>query len=68
MRTKHVSTMNAIVIPETDSFIPIMVLGTFFGAALGQPALPIKGGNLIVIAAFQNFSISNTPKQHHAKQ
>lgn len=39
-----------------DKFIPIMMFGVFFGAALGQPALPIKGGNLVVIAAFQKVS------------
>lgn len=39
-----------------EAFVPIMMVGTFFGAALGQPALPIKGGNLIVIAAFQKVS------------
>lgn len=50
------SIVDRLEYKKTDSFIPIMVLGTFFGAALGQPALPIKGGNLIVIAAFQKVS------------
>lgn len=41
---------------RNDKFVPIMMVGIFFGGALGQPALPIKGGNIIIIAAFQQIS------------
>ncbi|MGI6227748.1 MAG: SLC13 family permease [Peptococcales bacterium] len=43
-------------ISKTDKFYPIFIVGTFFAATIGQPMLPFKGAQLIVVSAYEQMS------------
>lgn len=47
-----VDVLAALKIDKCEKFYPIFIVGTFFAATIGQPMLPFKGAQLVVMSAF----------------
>lgn len=50
------SLMDDMDIDQCDEFWPYFFVGMFFVSTIGQPFLPFKGAQLLVISAFQKMS------------
>lgn len=57
--------LTTLDIKREDKLFPLIMIGVFFAACLGQPVLPFKGAPLIVIGAYQNMTNTIVSYPHY---